>query len=99
MGPSLQIVPNIGFCHIISVNRNCCCIVQYASGNACVGVGSATWMTGSQTYPIVGSTGVIGGPVNNVLVGIVGENLIKLCQCSMGSAMRMDAVSVCWKSK
>jgi len=49
----------------------------------CVGV---IGLIGSQIWPVVGSSGVTGGPENASVVGTIGENLINLWQVMVGKA-------------
>jgi len=53
------------------------------------GAGAAIAVIGSLMWPSVGSVGVTGGPVKLSRDGTVGENLIIIRCCNIGSAMRI----------
>jgi len=56
-------------------------------------------MTGRPTCPVVGSIGVIGGPVNDQFVGAVGENFSYLRHQRTGIAAHVGAVGEEWKTR
>jgi len=47
---------------------------------------------------VVGSIGVTGGPMNDKVVGIVGENFIIVRRVWVGSATLVGVALDCWKT-
>jgi len=67
----------------------------YALGDVSEVIGE-TAAIGRRTWPIVGSVGVTGGPVNVNVVGTVGENFINVRWCSVGIATCVADPSERW---
>ena len=90
--PALQRLPNIGRCHGCICLRNCCAKVSPVPVSGGVSLGFSIGGVGSLTYPVLGSSGVIGVPSNGSVDGIVVEYFERVRHCCVRSPILVGAL-------
>jgi len=90
--PALRRLPNIGHCHACICFQNCLARVSSVPVAGGVSLGCLIGGVGSLTYPVLGSSGVIGVPSNGSVDGIVGEYFIRVRHCCVWSPTWVGAV-------